>query len=766
MNIAPIPGKEWRRFGRTARVPVRYRADEGLWRASAAGMAAACTAGASVGILGAPTGFGTAFDVSAAVLLNAAGMALSCRLLAWLFRLLDAPVRPVFTGVAAYSATLLTLILFFGEMDFLFAAVVSVLYLGIGAAAGVLVGIWAGTRFGRRTKIAAALGALGVAGAVFFAFGGDIGASIPAWGDAGSDADEAAADGGSYPPPTKTLDAPDPSAPGPYAYRTFTYGSGDDRHRAEFGEDASLLSSSVDGSAYIDGDDWPWLRDRFWGFDEKELPVNGRVWMPEGAGPFPLVLMVHGNHLMEDFSDEGYEYLGELLASRGYAAVSVDENFLNYSVWSGIPDQDMKVRAWMLLKHIGQIREYAADASTPFYGRIDFGRVALLGHSRGGQAVAMAADPDQWFAADEGLPDRSAYKIRAVIAIAPTDTAVDDKRALLRDVSYLTLQGASDADVSTFDGERQYARTSFPSSSAGFKASLYIADANHGQFNTDWGDRDEAPPTGLFLKKPGLSGEEQRQIAKAYVSAFLEATLRDRQAYTTLFRDYRTGFGFLPDGRYYGRFENARFLPVARYDEETGDPAIVSPDARAEAAGMAEWANEEALDRERRGKGNRGVVLRWGKAGGSYSLRASAPFPAPRAGSDPSGSAGVLAFSMADLSWELESREGDEEAVPRVAVVLEDDGGRTARVALGEVMPVVPAPRTTFTWLGWLEESLEDGKFKEEIEPVFQTYEIPLSLFKKAEPGLATGRIVRATFEFGGDGEEGKVMLDDIGMTE
>ncbi|MBB6691511.1 alpha/beta hydrolase [Cohnella xylanilytica] len=766
MNIVPIPRREWRRFGRPARVPVRYRADEGLWRAAAAGMAAACTAGAGVGILGAPTGFGAAFDVSAAVLLNAAGMFLSCRLLMWLFRLLDAPVRPVFTGVAAYSAVLLTLILFFGEMDFLFAALFSLLYLGIGAAAGLLIGIWAGKRFGRRPKIGAALGALGVAGALFFAFGGDWGAAIPAWGDAGSDADEAAADGGSYPPPAETLNAPDPSAPGPYAYRTFTYGSGDDRHRDEFGEDASLLSSPVDGSAYIDGDDWPWLRDKFWGFDEKELPVNGRVWMPEGDGPFPLALMVHGNHLMEDFSDEGYDYLGELLASRGYAAVSVDENFLNYSVWSGIPDQDMKVRAWMLLKHIGQIREYAEDASTPFYGRIDFGRVALLGHSRGGQAVAMAADPDEWFAADEGLPDRSAYKIRAVIAIAPTDTAVDNKRASLRDVSYLTLQGASDADVSTFDGERQYARTSFPSSAAGFKASLYIAEANHGQFNTDWGDRDEALPTGLFLKKPGLSGEEQRQIAKAYVSAFLEATLRDRQAYKTLFRDYRAGLGFLPDGRYYGRFESARFLPIARYEEGTDDPSIVSPSITAEAAGMAEWANEEALDRERRGKGNRGVVLRWGKAGGSYSLRTSAAFPVPRTESDPAGSEGVLAFSMADLSWELESREEDEEAAPRVAVVLEDAGGRTARVPLSEVMPVVPAPRTTFTWLGWLEETLEDGKFKEEIEPAFQTYEIPLSLFRKAEPGLEPGRIVRATFEFGGDGEEGKVMLDDIGMTE
>ena len=51
--------------------------------------------------------------------------------------------------------------------------------------------------------------------------------------------------------------------------------------------------------------------------------------MPEGEGPFPLTLIVHGNHNMIDYSDDGYGYLGSLLASRRIIAVSVDENFLN-----------------------------------------------------------------------------------------------------------------------------------------------------------------------------------------------------------------------------------------------------------------------------------------------------------------------------------------------------------------------------------------------------------------------------------------------------
>ncbi len=104
--------------------------------------------------------------------------------------------------------------------------------------------------------------------------------------------------------------------------------------REEFGSKVDLVSESVDGSKLIEGWSGPagWARTQYWGFDAKQLPRQGRVWFPDGDGPFPLVLMVHGNHDMEDFSDPGYAYLGELFASRGIIAVSVDENFLNSSI--------------------------------------------------------------------------------------------------------------------------------------------------------------------------------------------------------------------------------------------------------------------------------------------------------------------------------------------------------------------------------------------------------------------------------------------------
>src|SRR5690606_13428157 len=106
---------------------------------------------------------------------------------------------------------------------------------------------------------------------------------------------------------------------------------------------------------------------------------------PEGEGPFPIVFIMHGNHLSEADSSDGYYYLGELLASQGMIVSSIDANFLNYSVWSGIVDNDQVLRAWLMLAHLYSFHELQNEHLS-----IDWDKVALIGHSRGGQAAAMA----------------------------------------------------------------------------------------------------------------------------------------------------------------------------------------------------------------------------------------------------------------------------------------------------------------------------------------------------------------------------------------
>jgi len=230
------------------------------------------------------------------------------------------------------------------------------------------------------------------------------------------------------------LDRPDPSQPGSYAVKTLTYGSGADRWRPEFGAAVGEMfrTESIDGSKLVE--QWSgaagWARTRYWGFDAKHMPLQARVWYPEGAGPFPLVIIVHGNHNMEDYSDPGYAYLGELMASRGFIVASLDENFINSSVGSdllGFPNISIKketdARAWLLLEHLRVWRAWNAREGHPFFRRVDMSQIAIMGHSRGGEAVAVAAAFNRlpYYPDDAHIRFDYDFDIRTVIAIAPVD---------------------------------------------------------------------------------------------------------------------------------------------------------------------------------------------------------------------------------------------------------------------------------------------------------------------------------------------------------
>lgn len=559
------------------------------------------------------------------------------------------------------------------------------------------------------------------------------------------------------------LHADDPSLAGSYSYSYFTYGSGTDQHRAAYGKDILLKSESVDASSMIKS--WSGKKKSFWGFDASALPVNGRVWMPEGNGPFSLVLMVHGNHLMEDYSDEGYAYLGELLASRGFIAVSVDENFLNFSPWSGIPSNDMKVRAWMLLKHLQQIDLFAADESSPLFGKVDFNNIGLIGHSRGGQAVAMAADPLRWFTRGKGLSNLDEFHIRSVIAIAPTDKQVDNNSARLSNMNYLSIQGSQDGDVNDFYGDRQYNRVAFDSGSEAFKSTIYIEGANHSQFNTSWGHYDVSMPAGILLSRSNImDASEQRQIAKVYVSAFLEATLHQQTAYRELFRDYRTGLSWLPDTSYYNQYGDAHFSTIADFNEDFSKTTIARGGSAK--AVNADWMEETAKDREDNNKGNRGVVITWkpdterdGEA--AYMLK----LPTSESSSWSSLHHGLqkgLMFSMSNMNYTLMEEYAETVSVPEISVELQSSDGSTSELPLSDFMPVLPLPASTFTVNEWLEDKFEGGKYKNETEAVFQTYRLDFAAFEQHNPEFHASLLSGITFHLGGG--PGKIMFTEIGL--
>ncbi len=478
------------------------------------------------------------------------------------------------------------------------------------------------------------------------------------------------------------LALPDPSQPGPYPVRTLTYGSGDDRRRSEYGATVDLLTTSVDGSAMIAG--WSGLRTAYWGFGPEALPRNGRVWYPEGEGPFPLVLIVHGNHPMEDPSDADYAYLGELLAGRGFIVASIDQNFLNLSlaadlfVLSSLKGEN-DARGWLVLEHLRLWQAWQTTPGTPFYGKVDLDAIGLIGHSRGGEAVAIAAafsrlpyHPD-----DATITFDYDVDIRAVAAIAPVDGQYrpGERRLPLEDVNYLVLHGAHDMDVITFMGARQYARVGFSGDESLFKAALYIYGANHGQFNRDWGRHDLfGPAMQLFNPRVLMPAAEQEQIAKVALGAFLEATLHDESIYRTLFRDPRTAAAWLPDTLYLSQYQDSETVRVATFEEDIDLSTTTLPSGTLRGEHLTIW-REQIVPLKNGTLEVPAVYLGWDQTATVETARYTLTLP--ELPPDPES---VLTFALADEPPTAEASRAKEPRAPLdLTLEVRDTAGSVGR---------------------------------------------------------------------------------------
>jgi dienelactone hydrolase len=505
------------------------------------------------------------------------------------------------------------------------------------------------------------------------------------------------------------------------------------------------------------------MRKLFWDFTEWEYPLNATVWYPKEEGTYPLVMIVHGNHAMEDYSDSGYAYLGELLASQGFIAVSVDENFLNGS-WSGNMGNENDARAWMLLKHLEFFEKWNQSIDNVFYEKVDMENIALVGHSRGGEAVATAATFNKLdlYPNDADIVFDFGFNIVSVVAIAPTDGQYKPggKLTPLENVNYLVLQGSQDGDVSSFYGDLQYDRVSFTDDKEYFKSSLYIEGANHGQFNTTWGNIDIGGPSGLFVNtKPMLVGEEQREIAKIYISSFLQNTLYNKKDYIKLFQNYNYGQNILPETKYISKFEDSNYKVIANFEEDVDITTGTVSGVKLKGEHFTFWREKDTHLRNEEEKNNNGVFLRWKNINGietknkknfaTYKVELPKDFSKKELNKD-----SILSFSLADTGFTENTENID------LTIEVEDKNGLVSEVALSEIGVLNPAIKVKFTkWL-FLENAYDN-----EIEMGLQSYRIPLEDFMEKNPKVSLSNIEYINFIFNKT-TEGEVLLDDIGFSK
>lgn len=269
---------------------------------------------------------------------------------------------------------------------------------------------------------------------------------------------------------------------------------------------------------------------------------------------YPVALFLHGRHWNCDNdgagagmsggysfscaaanripSHEGYNYIMQRLASQGIVSISISA----HDIQPGLGVWDYNARGRLVLKHLDKLRDWNNNGTDPFggifSGKLDMSRIALSGHSRGGEGVVAAEVLNATWP--------NPHAIVAVNAIAPTDQ--NGTSYIPFAAPYYLLIGARDGDVATMQGFRTYDRA-YPDGMAlrKAKAVAWVYGANHNYFNTIWTDAaalgSPNPWAGASDDGSGLTvtqtmtAAQQRAIGLGTVAAFFRLHLQGIQGY-------------------------------------------------------------------------------------------------------------------------------------------------------------------------------------------------------------------------------------------
>ncbi len=229
------------------------------------------------------------------------------------------------------------------------------------------------------------------------------------------------------------------------------------------------------------------------------VEVTGNVHHPSdmSAGPFPVLLFLHGRHSPcydpgSNFTSsswpcgsddpipsyEGYDYLASNLASHGYIVISISANSIS-ATDNSHGDSGMGARAELIQHHLELWETFnttgGAPFGTQFVGKLDLSNVGTMGHSRGGEGVITHALLNR----SQGSP----FGVNAVLTLAP----VDFNNPVLNDIPVMNIAPYCDGDVSSLHGVHYYDDARYNElNDTTPKYNVMMLGANHNYYNTVW----------------------------------------------------------------------------------------------------------------------------------------------------------------------------------------------------------------------------------------------------------------------------------------
>lgn len=265
----------------------------------------------------------------------------------------------------------------------------------------------------------------------------------------------------------------------------------------------------------------------------REMPVrlNGVIGAPEETGTYPVVMIMHGSHMLcpdemqwpcseaeEQANYAGFAYLVEALAEAGYVALSINVNAEHTFAFGEAP---MTVRTRQLIdRHLQALQSANGGTENGFgidlTGKADLSQMVWIGHSRG-------ADFVNWIAREQQL-DRQASEsgygpLQGVVLLAPPVAGLDTLPAV--DLHSALILPTCDADVRDLSGQTLYETARFDADRSRPFVSVYLEHANHNNFNTI------LSPDSLLTDRPDcveavlLTAEEQQTFLTQFVIDFL-----------------------------------------------------------------------------------------------------------------------------------------------------------------------------------------------------------------------------------------------------